>query len=226
MRMAFILRALFGKYDRRAGLPTVVGLFSVFACLGACAMTVFVAPSTFAEGRRIAAAPRPAPAALKTVAPGERVVIAGVLPAQPGDDAGLALYELQTRDDGQDWRRTRIAPASFTLQLADGSTAQVQAPITLQLHEATRVGDAPDAGAKERRSGYPPGQTVAIYGEWNGSALLAHAAYPGTVDAFAAYLTSTAPLQALGMAGLCGVIGGVGLLASVVLSGARRLFGR
>jgi hypothetical protein len=213
--MGTLLRILFGKYDRKAGISVIAGLFGLFACLGSCAMAAFVAPMSVIEGRRIGSAPRPMPAALTAIQRGERILLTGLLPIETPDSAGFALYELQTMRGSQDWQRARIAPGSLPLRLSDGSDVTLRAPQTVRLHEATQEPAWLTKDA-ERRSGFLPGQTVTVYGQWNGAEIIADAIYPGTPDAFVAYLSSTTPLQSLAIAGLCGVLGALGLVVSVV----------
>jgi hypothetical protein len=213
--MGTLLRILFGKYDRRGGFSVFAGLFGIFACLSSCAMAVFIAPSTVAEGRRIESAPRPMPDTLRTLPIGERIVLTGLLPDATPDRTKFALYELQTLRDGQDWQRARIAPESLELQLSDGSSVSLRSPQTTQLHEATQE-NTWQTKAAERFRGYLPGQTVTVYGQWNGTEIIAEAIYPRTIEAFVEYLSATAPLQSFAIAGLCGVMGAIGLIASVV----------
>lgn len=233
--MGLILRLL-GYRRERGGLYVLPLIGGTLGCMAACLLTFLAAPSSLARGTQASQAVRPSPAALSSLSGGSQVLVTVQLPSEAADeDTGLAIVAAESRERfgsststrtprpgaAQTWARQFVRPARVDAALGDGSAVALQLGQTTVLYKPDTLSErdvAQDDPDREwRYSGYKPGQTLTADAEWSGDALLVRALYPGTPDEYVSYLTVTQPLESVRMGLLCGVIGGVLLIAAAVL---------
>ncbi|MBN1891016.1 MAG: hypothetical protein JW850_23670 [Thermoflexales bacterium] len=207
---------------KRGGLSLLALLASVLACASGCMLSTLVVYFSWNEARQAAALPQPAPAELRTLQPGTRVLVQARLPFEARDDSGLTLFyvERQAKKEGyqtpspssQDWQMEQALPASLEMEMADETGLLVQIPPKAACLNAQTVESADD-DSFYRHVGYLPGQALTVHGTWEGDGVLtAKTFYAGRVDDYLDELAARPGTSLL--SGL--VCAGVGLALLVV----------
>ncbi len=222
---------------QRARFSAFVLIIAVLACGISLLISTFVVYLNWAKAREVAGLPRPAPAELRALAPGTRVVIVASLPADaPVSAAGLALFYIERPSashstataaatpafSSAQWQMETPPPAKMDMVLEDGTILSVQIPQTTSFLNEQTI-ELGDGGGKPRRHvGYLPRQTLAIDGAWEGNNVLtARAFYAGRVQDYQAFMNNQ-PGQTFFSGLICGGIGILMLLLGIVL----RIFGK
>jgi hypothetical protein len=215
-----MLDILFGR-RKRSKISPLFFILGGLMFLMACPMVIFGVPFSFMRSIELSALPHPEPTELYSMSAGTKVLAVAQVPRNMKTEPhGLALFyvEKRTKSSQNDsknnstWLPETPPPTQVDLQLTDGNIISVNLPSHTTFLNAERF-EAPTN--QLRYTGYRPGQTLAIEGNWEGNNLLtARTLYAGSPEDYQNYQANQ-PWFMLLAGIICGGVG-IGLLIAGV----------